>query len=57
VIKLRTNIRGEEVYLYRLRTAQAAAQALLRDSLEAMNAISRQPLWYNALVANCTTTI
>jgi hypothetical protein len=44
VIKLRTNIRGEEVYLYRLRTAQAAAQALLLDYLEAMNTISRQPL-------------
>jgi hypothetical protein len=22
-----------------------------------MNALSRRPLWYNALVANCTTTI
>jgi hypothetical protein len=57
VIQLRTHIRGEEVYLYCLRTAQAAAQALLLDYLEAMNALSRRPLWYNALVANCTTTI
>jgi len=57
VIKLRTNIRGEETYLYRLRTSQAAAQALLLDYLEAMNAISRQPLWYNGLLANCTTII
>jgi hypothetical protein len=57
VIKLRTNIRREEVYLYRLRTSQAAARVLLLDFLEAMNAVSRQPLWYNALVANCTTMI
>jgi hypothetical protein len=57
VIKLRTNIRGEETYLYRVRTSQAAARALLLEYLEAMNALSRQPLWYNALVANCTTVI
>jgi uncharacterized protein DUF4105 len=57
VIKLRTNARGEQVYLYRLRTSQAAARALLVDYFEAMNAIARQPLWYNALVANCTTVM
>ena len=57
VIKLRTNIRGEETYLYRLRTSRAAARALLVDYLQAMNAIARQPLWYNALVANCTSII
>jgi hypothetical protein len=57
LIKLRTNIRGEQVYLYRLRTSRAAARALLLDYLEAMNAISRQPLWYNALLANCTTVM
>ena len=57
VIKLRTSIRNEQVYLYRLRASQAAARALLLDFLEAMNALSRRPLWYNALVANCTTII
>ena len=57
VIKLRTDIRGEDVYLYRLRTAQGGARALLLKYLDAMNVISLQPLWYNALVANCTTTI
>ena len=57
VIKLRTNIRGEQVYLYRLRTSQASARALLLDFLQAMNALSQQPIWYNALVANCTTII
>ena len=58
VIRLRTNFRShEETYLYRLRTSQAAARALLVDFLGAINAIARQPLWYNALVANCTTTI
>jgi hypothetical protein len=57
VIRLRTNVRGEQVYLYRVRTSQAAARALLLDYLAAMNLIALQPLWYNALLANCTTVI
>jgi hypothetical protein len=57
VIKLRTNVRGEQVYLYRLRTRPAAARALLVDYLAAVNAIARNPLWYNALLANCTSVI
>jgi hypothetical protein len=58
VIKLRTNYRtNEETYLHRLRTSKAAAQALLLDFMKAINDIARQPVWYNALSANCTTTI
>lgn len=57
VIKLRTNYRREQVYLYRVRTTKAGARALLVSYLEAMNAIARKPLWYNALAANCTTVI
>ncbi len=58
VIKLRTNVRANElVYLYRVRTSQAAARRLLLDYLEAMNAIAREPRWYNALTANCTTVV
>lgn len=58
VIRLRTNYREhEETYLYRLRVSQAAARALLLDFMAAINEIARQPSWYNALSANCTTTI
>jgi hypothetical protein len=57
VIKLRTNYRREQVWLYRLRTSPAAAKALLLDYLGAMNAIASRPLWYNALLTNCTTVI
>jgi hypothetical protein len=57
VIKLRTNYRREEVYLYRLRVSPLAARNLLVDYLGAMNEISRKPLWYNALLANCTTIL
>ena len=57
VIKLRTNIRNEQVYLYRVNTSQAAARRLLLNYLEAMNVIAEKPLWYNALFANCTTVV
>lgn len=58
VIKLRTNYRRrEEVYLYRVMTSRAAARSLLLEYLKAMNRIAARPLWYNALVANCTTVI
>ncbi len=58
VIRLRTNYRkDEETYLYRLRTSPAAARTLLLDFMKAINEIALRPIWYNALVANCTTTI
>lgn len=57
VIKLRTNFRREQVYLYRVRASQAGARALLLQFLDAMNAIARQPLWYHALTASCTTVV
>lgn len=57
VIELRTNHRREQVYLYRVRTSQGAARALLLEYFKAMNKIAREPLWYNALVASCTTVI
>ncbi len=57
LIGLRTNHRGEQVYLYRLRTPAARARALLVDYLEEVNRLARQPRWYNALTHNCTTTI
>ena len=57
VVRLRTNIRGEDVYLYRLRTTQRAAKVLLLDYFDAMNELSRKPRWYNALLTNCTTAI
>ena len=57
VIKLRTNHRREQVWLYRVRATQAGARALLLQFLDAINAIARQPLWYHALTASCTTVV
>ena len=57
VIRLRTNYRGEDVYLYRLNTQLDRARALLMDYVKSMNELRDQPAWYGALTQNCTTTI
>ncbi|MCP4003382.1 MAG: DUF4105 domain-containing protein [bacterium] len=57
LVGLRTNHRGEDVYLYRLSTPKDVAQAILRDYLEEVNRLVAEPRWYNALTHNCTTTI
>ncbi|CTQ55332.1 hypothetical protein LP7551_03873 [Roseibium album] len=55
--KVRTNVRGETVYLYRLRGTPEEARALLLDYLKTVNELREKPAWYNALEYNCTTSI
>jgi hypothetical protein len=57
VVRLRTNYRGEDVYLYRARTPPPTARALLLDYVERINGLRDRPEWYNALAHNCTTAI
>lgn len=57
LVGLRTNYRGEQVYLYRIRATAQQARALLVDYLDEVNQLADHPQWYNALTQNCTTTI
>jgi hypothetical protein len=57
LVGLRTNYRGEQVYLYRVRAPASQARSLLVDYLEEVNRLADHPRWYNALTQNCTTTI
>ena len=57
VVRLRTNYRGERVFLYRLATSRAGARALLEQYLDEANTLAREPAWYNAFTENCTTAI
>jgi len=57
IVRLRTNYRHEEVYLYRLKATPEQARALLMDYAASMNALIETPAFYNALVDNCTTSI
>jgi hypothetical protein len=57
LVRLRTNYRGEQVYLYRLTVPLDQARALLLDYLASMNGLVEQPRFYDALTHNCTTSI
>ncbi len=57
LIKLRTDHRGEEVYLYKLGFPLQEARAMLLDYLREINQLKQEPRWYNALTHNCTTAI
>ena len=57
VARLRTNYRGETLFLYRMKTKPAGARALLVDYFKEINDLARRPRWYNALTYNCTTAI
>jgi hypothetical protein len=57
LIGLRTNHRGETVYLYRVGGLMNKGRELLLDYVSEINAIAERPRWYNALTHNCTTSI
>jgi Domain of unknown function (DUF4105) len=57
LIGVRTNVRGEHVYLYRLRTPPSAVRELFLRYIAELNRLREQPEWYNAITQNCTTAI
>jgi Domain of unknown function (DUF4105) len=57
VIRVRTNYRGEQVRLYPLTTSREVARAVLLQYMDEINSLNSEPVWYNALTQNCTTTI
>ncbi len=57
VIRVRTNIRGEDDYLYRLRMPQAAMQSLFLGYVEQANQLLDTPRFYNTLTVNCTMLV
>jgi Domain of unknown function (DUF4105) len=57
VVRVRSNVRGEDVRIYRLRMTPANAQLLLREYVQEINALARAPRFYNTLTANCTNLV
>jgi hypothetical protein len=57
ILRVRTNVRGEDVYLYRVQLEPAAQRALLLAYLAEADALARQPRFYDTLTANCTTIV
>jgi uncharacterized protein DUF4105 len=57
VIRLRTNYRREDVYLYHTLASPAQARERFLEYIKAMNALRDHPRWYNEVTTNCTTSI
>jgi hypothetical protein len=58
IVRLRTNYRLEDVYLYRLIPATPErARALFLDYLQSANKLHERAQWYNELTSNCTTNV
>jgi hypothetical protein len=55
VIRVRTNVRGEDDYLYRIKMPVSAMRALFRAYIDQVNSLVRTPRFYNTVTANCTT--
>ena len=56
-IRLRTNYRREDVYLYHTLASPAQARERFREYINTINALHENPRWYNAVTSNCTTSI
>jgi hypothetical protein len=57
IVRVRSNVRGEDVRIYRLRVPPASAQMMLREYVEEANDLARTPRFYNTLTTNCTTLV
>jgi hypothetical protein len=57
VIRVRTNIRGEDDYLYRIRMPVAAMRSLFVGYVEQADALVDTPRFYNTITVNCTTLV
>jgi hypothetical protein len=56
-IRLRTNYRREDVYLYHTLASPAQARQRFREYINTVNVLHENPRWYNAVTSNCTTSI
>jgi Domain of unknown function (DUF4105) len=57
LVRLRTNYRHEEIYLYRTTVSPERARAIFLDYLRSLNDLHQHPEFYNALTSNCTTNV
>ena len=57
VVRVRSNYRHEQLYLYRTSIQPERARALFLDYLKKINALHVHPQFYNAITSNCTTNV
>jgi hypothetical protein len=59
LLRIRTDYRNpqEDVYLYRTRMPRDRSRKLFMEYIKQINAMKKEPVWYNTLTTNCTTNI
>ncbi|MGA9828337.1 MAG: DUF4105 domain-containing protein [Rhodanobacteraceae bacterium] len=57
IIRVRTNARGEDVYLYPLRMDRATMRELFVSYVNAANRLIEVPAFYHTITSNCTTLV
>ena len=57
ILRVRTNVRGETMQLYRLNISPAALRQLFLAYLDQAAALRAAPAFYNSLTSNCTTVV
>jgi hypothetical protein len=57
IVRVRTNVRGEDDYLYRLRLPRPAMRSLFTAYVEQSNLLLSTPRFYNTLTVNCTMLV
>jgi hypothetical protein len=57
VVRLRTKVRKDSVFLYRVQTTPEKGRELFRAMLDRANRLHERPEFYNTLTSSCTTNI
>lgn len=57
LVRLRSNVRRDSVYLYQVQATPEQGRQLFRDMLERANALRERPEFYHTLFSSCTTNI
>jgi hypothetical protein len=57
VIRVRTNARGEDDYLYPLDIGHEAMRALFLSYVDSANRLAARPAFYNTVTSNCATLV
>jgi len=57
IVRVRTNVRGEDDYVFPLRMPADAMRSLFKSYVQAANELARKPRFYNTVTSNCTTIV
>jgi len=57
IVRTRSNVRGEQVYLYRVAMPRQDLRSLFEAYVRETHRLQRKPRFYNTLLSNCTTIV